>query len=162
MAYLLDSDVFIRASNLHYGFDTCPGFWQWLESANQREQVCSISQVYAELQPGDETLANWAKSMGTDFFREIDMMTLKKLETIKNWTRNQQYSPAAMDTFLQAADSALIAHALAHDHIVVTHEVPAESRKKIKIPNVCVGVGVKCIGPFEMLKRERVKFVLSQ
>ena len=27
MAYLLDSDVFIRAKNDHYGFDFCPGFW---------------------------------------------------------------------------------------------------------------------------------------
>lgn len=24
MAYLLDADVFIRAKNLHYGFDFCP------------------------------------------------------------------------------------------------------------------------------------------
>lgn len=24
MAYLLDSDVFIQAKNLHYGFDFCP------------------------------------------------------------------------------------------------------------------------------------------
>ena len=31
MAYLLDSDVFIRAKNDHYGFDLCPGFWEWLE-----------------------------------------------------------------------------------------------------------------------------------
>ena len=27
MAYLLDSDVFIRAKNLHYGLDFCPAFW---------------------------------------------------------------------------------------------------------------------------------------
>ena len=30
MAYFLDSDVFIRAKNLHYGFDFCPAFWDWL------------------------------------------------------------------------------------------------------------------------------------
>ncbi len=24
MAYILDADVFIRAKNLHYGFDFCP------------------------------------------------------------------------------------------------------------------------------------------
>gem|GEM_PF-6918350 len=34
MAYLLDSDVLIRAKNDHYGFDFCPGFWDWLEAAN--------------------------------------------------------------------------------------------------------------------------------
>ena len=29
--YLLDTDVLIRAKNEHYGFDLCPGFWQWLD-----------------------------------------------------------------------------------------------------------------------------------
>ncbi len=33
MAYLLDSDVFIRAKRDHYGFDFCPAFWDWLEQA---------------------------------------------------------------------------------------------------------------------------------
>jgi hypothetical protein len=28
--YLLDANVFIQAKNLHYGFDFCPAFWQWL------------------------------------------------------------------------------------------------------------------------------------
>lgn len=27
MTYLLDSNVFIQAKNLHYGFDFCPAFW---------------------------------------------------------------------------------------------------------------------------------------
>ena len=30
MAYLLDSNVFIPAKNLHYGLDFCPAFWDWL------------------------------------------------------------------------------------------------------------------------------------
>ena len=30
MAYLLDSNVFIQAKNLHYGLDFCPAFWDWL------------------------------------------------------------------------------------------------------------------------------------
>ena len=28
------------------------------------------------------------------------------------------------------------------------------------MPNVCIGLGVKCLTPFEMLRRERVRFVL--
>ena len=30
MAYLLDANVFISAKNLHYGFDFCPAFRDWL------------------------------------------------------------------------------------------------------------------------------------
>jgi hypothetical protein len=64
-------------------------------------------------------------------------------------------------TFLQVADYYLVAHALAHGHTVVTHEVPAPSRKRIKIPNACIDLGVKCMTPYEMLRVERARFVLG-
>lgn len=34
MRYLLDTNVFIQARNLHYGFDFCPAFWDWLDGQN--------------------------------------------------------------------------------------------------------------------------------
>ena len=71
------------------------------------------------------------------------------------------YEPAAVNTFLQIADSYLVAHALAHGDTVGTHEMPAPSIKKIKIPNACNGVGVKCMTPFEMLRHERARVVLA-
>ncbi|MFO8051181.1 MAG: DUF4411 family protein, partial [Thermoplasmatota archaeon] len=59
------------------------------------------------------------------------------------------------------ADYYLIAHAHANGHTVVTHEKPADSVKKIKIPNVCIGLGIKCVTPYEMLRKEKAKFVLG-
>ena len=38
MAYLLDADVFIRAKNLHYGFDFCPAFLGLAGGAEPRRQ----------------------------------------------------------------------------------------------------------------------------
>ncbi len=35
------------------------------------------------------------------------------------------------------------------------------STRKIKIPDACIGLGVKCMTPFEMLRRERARFVLG-
>lgn len=49
MAYLLDSDVFIQAKNLHYGFDICPGFWDWIDMQRQFGTVVSIEKVRDEL-----------------------------------------------------------------------------------------------------------------
>ena len=57
--------------------------------------------------------------------------------------------------------SYLLAHAHAHSHVVVTHEVAANSTKKIKIPNACISLGVKCMSPFAMLQAERARFVLE-
>jgi len=58
MAYLLDSDVFIRAKNDHYGFDICPGFWNWLEESNTVGAVHSIEAVYNELILGGDDLSS--------------------------------------------------------------------------------------------------------
>lgn len=49
MAYLLDADVFIKAKNLHYGFDFCPAFWDWLVAENARGNLFSIEKVGDEL-----------------------------------------------------------------------------------------------------------------
>lgn len=55
----------------------------------------------------------------------------------------------------------LVAHALAAGYTVVTHEKPGGgSIKKVQIPDVCIGLGVKCVTPFEMLRAERARFVL--
>jgi hypothetical protein len=80
---------------------------------------------------------------------------------VSTWATSQNYEPAAIATFLQVADYWLVSHALAHNFTVVTHEVPAETVRKIKIPNACIGLAVPCISPYEMLRRERARFVLG-
>ena len=52
MGYLLDSNVFIQAKNLHYGFDFCPAFWDWLDDSHARGTVFSIDKVRDELNWG--------------------------------------------------------------------------------------------------------------
>ena len=79
---------------------------------------------------------------------------------VSTWANGQNYEPAAVNTFLQVADYYLVAHALAHGHVVVTHEIPAASTKRIKIPNACLGVSLKFVTPYELLRQERARFVL--
>ena len=66
-----------------------------------------------------------------------------------------------MNTFLQVADYYLVAHAKAHGVTVVTHEVPRDSVRKVQIPNVCIGLGIKFMTPYEMLRVEKARFVLG-
>jgi hypothetical protein len=44
MTYLLDANVFMQAKNLHYGFDFCPAFWDWLIRHNRDGLIfnCSV------------------------------------------------------------------------------------------------------------------------
>lgn len=161
MAYLIDSNVFIQAKNLHYGFDFCPAFWDWLVEQNDIGKVASIEKVADELHAGDDELAQWAAARGGDFFLSPDDTVLSALLTVSDWASGSRYQSAAVSTFLQVADSWLIAHALVLNRAVVTHEVPADSALKIKIPNACLGLGIPCVNPYEMLRRERARFVLK-
>lgn len=98
---------------------------------------------------------------GSGFFLRPDTAVLPALANVSNWARSQKYTPVAVNEFLQVADYYLVAQALAGNHTVVTHEVPSASLQKIKIPNACVGLGIKCMTPFQMLSRERARFVLD-
>jgi hypothetical protein len=161
MAYLLDANVFMQAKNLHYGFDFCPAFWDWLIQGNAAGRVFSIERVGDEINAGGDELSAWAAQRGSGFFLKPDPAILPALALISQWATGQAYEPAAVNTFLQVADYYLVAHALAHRHTVVTHEIASPSTKKVKIPNACIGVSVKCMTPFEMLRHERARFVLG-
>jgi hypothetical protein len=161
MGYLLDANVFMQAKNLHYGLDFCPAFWDWLIVTNNAQQVFSIEKVGDEIEAGADELSAWAEQRGPGFFLKPDAVILPALGAVSAWATSQGYEPAAVNTFLQVADYYLVAHALAHGHTVVSHEKASPSTKKIKIPNACIGVGIKCMTPFEMLRHERARFVLE-
>ena len=174
MTYLLDANVFIQAKNLHYGLDFCPAFWDWLIESNTSGKVFSIEKVGDELEAGADELADWASNLGQSFFLKPDAPVVPALATVSSWATGQRYDPAAVSTFLQVADYYLVAHALAHEHVVVTHEKPDNSTlvrshekpdnstKRIKIPVACIGLDIKCMTPYEMLRRERARFVLGR
>jgi hypothetical protein len=161
MPYLLDANVFIQAKNLHYGMDFCPAFWDWLAQSNAAGQVFSIERVGDEIEAGGDELSEWAAQRGAGFFVRPDEAMIPALGTVSTWATRQTYEPAAVNTFLQVADSYLVAHALAHPRTVVTHERLSDSKRIIKIPNASIGLGIRFMNPYEMLRRERARFVLG-
>jgi hypothetical protein len=161
MAYLLDANVFIAAKNLHYGLDFCPAFWDWLVAENAAGSVFSIEKVGDEVRAVADELSDWAEARGAGFFVPPDASAFPALAAVSNWANGQDYAPAAVSTFLQVADYYLVAQAQAAGHTVVTHEVPSASTRRIKIPDACIGLGIKFMTPYEMLRRERARFVLG-
>jgi len=161
MAYLLDANVFIQAKNLHYGMDFCPAFWEWLIERNAAQEVFSVDKVGDELAAGSDALSDWAVERGEAFFLQADPAMLGSMPQVSEWVSGQGYRPAAVNAFLQDADYYLVAYAHAHGHVVVTHEVPSDGVRQVKIPNVCIGMGVQCLTPYAMLRRDRARFVLG-
>ena len=93
--YLLDANVFIQAKNLHYGFDFCPAFWDWLVEQNRAGKVASIEKVADELHAGADELAEWAAARGDGFFLRPDNTVLPALRAVSDWASSQGYEPAA-------------------------------------------------------------------
>jgi len=162
VSYILDANIFIQAKNLHYGLDFCPGVWEWLTTHNTSGAVFSIDKVGDELAAGDDELTVWAAQRGDGFFRRTDAAVAACFGEVSAWVTGQQYEPAAVNTFLQVADFYLVAHALAGGHVVVTHEVAANTARRVKIPNVCVGLGLRFMTPYQMLRLEQARLVLGE
>lgn len=159
--YLLDANVFIEAKNRYYAFDLAPGFWDWLEADADAGVIGSIEEVNDELVAGADELAEWARAH-PDMFASADQQTALKLAELAIWASNGQFTQAAVDEFLDVADYYLVAHAAAHGHTVVTHEIyQANARKRILIPNVCRALGVSYCTTFAMLRSRSVRLDLG-
>lgn len=145
---------------MHYGFDFCPAFWNWLIRENRARKVYSIQRVGDELRQGDDELADWARERGDAFFLPPTRAFEPALRDVSNWVTESGYESYAVSQFLDVADAYLVAHALAEGHIVVTHEISAPASKKVKVPDSCIGLGVQYMLPYEMLRKEQPRFVL--
>lgn len=159
MAYLLDSNVFIQLKNHGYGFDLCPGFWEWVDDACSKSLVLSVKKVRDELMGRQDRLSHWCKPRSKMFVDTNDGKTFDSLALLTSWVV-ENYTPAAQAKFLSGADFVLVGYAHAHGHTVVTLEAAA-SGIEVKIPNACKAMDVPKVSPFEMLKAERVSFHLS-
>jgi len=101
MAYLLDSNVFIRAKNEYYGFDICPGFWDWLDVAAERGDVLSVEAVYDELAPQLDDLAEWVRARA-NMFLDVTAEVVAAAQQVNTWAvADPQFTAAAKGTSQQ-------------------------------------------------------------
>lgn len=162
--YIVDADVFISAKNQYYAFDICPGFWESLIQHHNAGNVYSVDRVRNELLAGRKTedLVQWVRNdLPSDFFLNVDDDDVTAAYTeIMIWVqRHPQYFDYAKAKFAAGADGWLVAYAMVHDAIVVTNEQSApQSRREIKIPDVCVQFNVTYKDTFLMLKDLAIRF----
>jgi len=159
--YLIDSNIFIEAKNVHYGFDFCPAFWDWWIEQNNAGKVVSIQQIADELKAKEDELTRWVGKQGTKFFLPPDESVYQAFNRVELWVKESGYTSDAVKEFLEGADCWLVAHALAYKDIVVTHEIPSDSKKEIKIPTACKNFEQRSMSPYEMLRREGAQFILG-
>lgn len=95
-----------------------------------------------------------------EFFLPIDSRITQAMSKVSSWV-DQNYEMGAKNNFFETADYYLISCVLAHGFTIATHEKFTTSTFKIKIPNVYKGLCIPCLSPFEMLRRQKVRFILQ-
>lgn len=162
--YLVDSDVFITAKNLYYAFDLCPVFWKSVVHHHEQGRVFSVDRVRSELLAGRKTedLVQWVRNEVPEaLFVGVDTAEVTAAYTdIMVWVqRHPGYYDYAKAKFATGADGWLVAYARVHGATVVTNEQSApESKKEIKLPDVCTRFGVEYDNTFSMLRALGVRF----
>src|SRR5690349_20386867 len=108
--YLLDTNVFIEAKNRYFGFDICPGFWEWLLLRHAAGTIFSVDAVRTELLKGNDPLADWIKGIPRGFFQVPTASTTPHLAALSQWASDpiRQFSSNAIATFLASADYLLV------------------------------------------------------
>lgn len=159
--HLLDTNVFIQAKDTYYTFECFPGFWKWIDVHIKADQFFSVDKVLEELMERSDDLATWAKARKAAFLKsEEDGPTYESYKLLSPWVINN-FTQAAQNKFFADADYSVVAYAHAHGLIVVTQEGDGfDSKNKVKIPNACREMGVRCITLFELIKEVSPKFHL--
>lgn len=160
--YLLDANAFIEANRTYYAFDIAPGFWSWLGDPSLEGEVASIAAVRDELTAGTGDLVSWARARPESFWHADTADVVAAMVVLSSWATDptNSYRQEAIDEFFDSADYALIAHAMASGATVVTREQPApDSKKRIKIPDVCDAVDVAWTDPFTSYRALELRLV---
>ena len=160
--YLIDSNVFIQAKDDYYGFDFCPGFWASLLHFHHEGLVFTVDKVRDDIKAGNDELKRWMlNDVPSDFFRkttnaDVGLAYGRAME----WVEAQgRYTRPEKSKYAVSSDGWLVAYAVRHlgEYHVVTHELAAPDSPKVKIPDVCDAMGVRCINPFDMLRALKVR-----
>lgn len=159
--YLVDSNVLIEAKNRYYAFDIVPAFWDWLVGCHLDNKVFTVRKVIDEVIGAGDELSQWVRGCPPSFAIEITSDDQPHMARLSEWAVSKHYTHGAVTEFLQAADYFLVAQAARLGYTVVTHERPdPQSRRKVKIPDACIALGVAYVTTFEMMRAEGVRFTL--
>lgn len=156
--YCLDANVLIQSWQKYYNPKLCPDYWEILNFLGEQGRIFIPEEVNKEILRTEDDLAVWLKSSAIPI-KSITGSVSQNLRKI--YAADPSHLTLVDNTRGRSlADPWLIAHAMAESAVVVTKEekVTASNAKRIKIPNVCEAMAVRCIHDFEFLEELGVRF----
>jgi len=158
--YFLDTSFLVTAHRQYYPFEVFPSFWDYLLELFKRQVVFLPQEILDEININQDELSKWINvnlNSITVISSQSDIRIINSYRDVINHANNGSYDPSAKSNFAGCADSWIIAQALAFGYTVVTCEVSAkESKKNIKMPDICNDLGVRNLNLIQFIKE--VKF----
>lgn len=156
--YLVDANFFIQAHRAIYPLDVAPSFWNKVKELARNGNIISIDKVKDEIYKNEDELKAWCEvNLPNDFFKN-STIAISEYGAIAAWasSKSHHYKPAALAEFLNEseADAWLVAFSKLEDIPLITYEKSEpNSKKKIKIPDVCIEFGVSYFSTIDMFRQ---------
>jgi len=156
--FIIDSNFFIQAHRSTYPLDVATSFWSKINLLAMAGKIFSIDKVKAEIYKNNDDLSIWCnRNLQNRFFMDSSNVILEYTRVIQTAnSRVPKYNQRALDTFFDAdeADAWLIAHALAKNFPIVTHEISAPLKiANVKIPDICQILNIPTLTTIEMFRQ---------
>jgi hypothetical protein len=155
MLYLLDADTLIRADRTYYPLRRFPVFWEWLLHHSGVGTTKIPQEQFDEVVAGKGELVEWLSEKDK---KEALLLPAVVDPQLVSTVIDQGYAPDlnATELLTVGRDPFLIAYAFVStaDRTIVSFETsaPAKQRANRKIPDVCAGLGIKCITLFDLIE----------
>lgn len=147
--YSLDTSALLNSWRRFYPPDVFTSLWDRIDELIAKGILVASEEVLVELGKKDDEVYRWARQR-LQMFVPIDGQQQQLVRNIL------AIYPTLVDTRRNrsGADPFVIALAQLEGRTVVTYESPSNNPSRPHIPDVCVGVGIRCIS-FLKLIRER-------
>jgi rRNA-processing protein FCF1 len=154
----LDTNVLIQAWQKYYSPAICPSYWEVINILGIQGRIFIPKAVFDEITRTEDDLSKWIKTSNIPV-HELSASVTKCLNSIFASNPSHRF---LVDNIKQRslADPWVIAHAMSENACVVTKEekVTAVNTDKIKIPNVCENMNVRCINDFDFIGEINMRF----
>lgn len=157
--FLVDTN-FLGTAETFYPEGVFPTLWSELKRTLFTADVYFHRYVDAELQKWNHPRLNWyLNNVQHSQILHPDGDEINAYREVTEWAVNHPtYRQSAATTFLNAADSWLVASGARHGYTIVSNEKPApNSVSKIKIPDAAGAFQVKCVTLLEFLRIRQIK-----
>ena len=149
--YVVDTSSFTSLQRT-YPRDVFPGAWTLVDRLSRSGVLVSVEDVLEELKGQDDEVFKWAKK-NKSIFLPLD----EPIQTEARKILAERPNLVDLKRRKSGADPFVIAAAAVYSCAVVTEEKPSGGPPKVKIPDVCKLLGVRCIPVLDMLREEGLR-----